>query len=507
MNIGEWTTQWAFLRPEKICLKYDDLELSYLAFNRRINQLAHAFQEQGIQPGDRVCVLMANSNVFLEVFFALAKLGGILVPLNFRLAAPELEYIINNAQPKLLFYSPEFVTVVDEFRASLASVEKCICETEEAAEGDQKYESWIAAYPDTEPVRESEPDMDDTLLIMYTSGTTGKPKGALQTHGNIQWTAIQGIQTYPIDASNVGVCCTPMFHIGGLNVSVIPNAYLGAKIIIQRLFDPVGVLRLIEENRATSVFGIPVMFLFMSQMPEFETTDFSSINFLVTGGSPCPKPLIETYQKKGVTFAQGYGLTESIGPITALLPDESADHIGSCGKPQFHTAVKIVDLAGNEAPVGETGEILAKGPIIFKGYWQRPEETAATLVDGWLHTGDMGYFDDQGFLYIYDRKKDMYISGGENVYPAEVEDVLMSIPGVADAGVIGVPDDKWGESGVAIIVKAPDSEISESVIIEACRGKLGKYKIPKKVVFTDELPRNLVGKILKKELREQFVGI
>ncbi|MCP4755565.1 MAG: long-chain fatty acid--CoA ligase [Proteobacteria bacterium] len=501
MNVGEWTTRWAQLKPNEPCLKYGDLELTKMEFNLRINRLAHAFQEIGVKKGDRVTVLMANSNVFLEALFALSKLGAIMVPLNFRLAAPELEFIINNSEPMTMVYSPEFLPLIEELKGQIPTVIHYICELEGGADGDLVYEPWIADKSDEEPVPDSEVILDDAQFIMYTSGTTGKPKGAVLTHGNTQWNAINSIHMYPIDSKDVAACCAPLFHIGALSVSATPQLYMGCKLVIQRAFDPVGILKLIEDNKVNSMFGIPVMFLFMSQMPDFETVDFSSVNYFLAGGSPCPKSLIEAYQAKGVNFAQGYGMTETAPGVTALLPEESLEKLGSSGKAVFHLALKIVDLKGNEVPQGETGEILVKGPNVIREYWRRPEETAKSIVDGWLFTGDMGYQDEDGYLYIKDRRKDMYISGGENVYPAEVEDAIMGFPEVADVGVIGIPDEKWGESGLAVVVKAPDVDVTEEQIIQACQGKLGKYKIPKKVAFMDELPRTLTGKILKKDLR------
>jgi len=242
----------------------------------------------------------------------------------------------------------------------------------------------------------------------------------------------------------------------------------------------------------------------MSQIPEFQTTDFSCVDHFLVGGSPCPRPLIETYLARGVSFNQGYGMTETATAVTALRTSDALRKVGSCGKPVFHTDVRIVDLDGDDLPQGEMGEVLIKGPNVIREYWRRPEETAKSIVDGWLHSGDMGYFDDEGYLYLVDRRKDMYISGGENVYPAEVEDVIMGFSEVADVGVIGIPDETWGEVGMAVVVKAPNIEVTEERIIEQCRGKLAKYKIPKKVTFIEELPRTLTGKILKKDLRAEF---
>ncbi len=503
MNVGEWPTRWAQRYPEEPCIKYGTLELNKRDFNSRINRAAHALQEAGVRKGDRVAVLMANSHVFIEIFLALSKIGGILVPLNFRLAPPELEFILQDSEPMMLLYSPEFAATADALRGKVATVKSILCETAGAGT-DPDYEGWIASRPDLEPVPEDEVTLDDPQFIMYTSGTTGKPKGAVVSHGNTQWNAVNAVVTYSMDSRDVQIACAPFFHIGGLGVSVMPSLYVGAKLVIHRFFNPSEVLKSIEAEKATMVFGIPVMFLFMTAVPEFQTVDLSSLKFFIAGGSPCPRPLIETYLKRGVTFNQGYGMTETAPAITALRTEDALRKIGSCGKPVFHTDVKVVDLEGRPLPPGQIGEVLVKGPNVIRQYWKRPKETAESIVDGWLHTGDMGHFDEEGYLYLVDRKKDMYISGGENVYPAEVEDVLMGCDLVADVGVIGIPDEKWGEVGMAIVVPKPGVEATEEKIIEYCRGRLGKYKIPKRVVFVKELPRTATGKILKKELKARY---
>lgn len=504
MNVGEWPSKWAARFPDEPCMKYGDLELNRLEFSRRVNQLANAFLQAGVQKGDRVAALMGNSNVFLEILFALSRIGGVMVPLNFRLAPPELEWIINNCEPTMLIYSPEFVPVVDAFRGNIPSVKQYICEMAGGTPDDQLIDDWMADKSSADPDLGFEVTLDDPHFIMYTSGTTGRPKGAVVRQGNTQWNAVNALHLYGIDRTDVSACVAPMFHIGALHASATPNFYGGSKLIIQRFFDPSGVLKIIEEEKVNSMFGIPVMFLFMSQMPEFANTDFSSVKYFIAGGSPCPKPLIETYMERGVMFNQGYGMTETATGITALRTEDALRKLGSCGKPLFHTDIRIVDMESKDLPQGEMGEVIVRGPTVIREYWRNPDATAATIVDGWLHSGDMGYIDEEGYLYLVDRRKDMYISGGENVYPAEVEDVIMGHEKVADVGVIGIPDERWGEVGMAIVVPSPDVELTEEEIIEYCRGKLAGYKRPRKVAFIDALPRTLTGKILKKDLRAQF---
>jgi fatty-acyl-CoA synthase len=505
MNVGQWPTKWAARYPEEVCIHYQQRILTKKAFNQRVNQLAHALQKDGIAPGDRVAVLMGNSNVFLEVLFAMSKIGGIMVPLNFRLAVPELAFILNDCEPLSLVYSPEFTAAVTELREVVPSLKRFVCETEGGTDGDMVYETWIGEQPDTEPVVTTVVDLETPHFIMYTSGTTGRPKGAVVRQGQTQWNAVNGIHMYVQTPPAVGLCSAPLFHVGALHASATPNLYAGVPLVIQRFFDPVAALKLIEEYKVTCMFGIPVMFLFMSQMPEFEKTDFSSVQFFIAGGAPCPKSLIETYMNKGVMFNQGYGMTETATGVTALRTEDALRKLGSCGKPLFHSEVRIVDGQGNDVPQGQMGEVLIQSPTVIKEYWRKPDATAAAIKDGWLYSGDVGYYDEEGYLYLVDRRKDMYISGGENVYPAEVEDVIMQMPQVADCGVIGIPDEKWGEVGLAIVVKTPNLDISAEEVIDYCRNKLAGYKRPRQVVFTDALPRTLTGKILKKDLRAAYI--
>ena len=506
MNVGEWPARWAARYPEERCVKYGELELTKREFNARINRLAHALQDMGVRKGERFAALMANSHVFLEVLLALSKLGGIMVPLNFRLAVPELEYILGDSEPLGLIYSPEFSEAAEALRGAAPSLRHIIAELEGGSPEDPVYEELIAGRPEEEPLPGAEVTLDDCQLIMYTSGTTGKPKGAAILHGNTQWNAINAINMYSLGSQDVGIACAPLFHIGGLAVSAFPALYAGGLLSIQRFFNPGETLTMIERDRATLLFGIPVMFLLMSQVPEFESTDYSSLRFFIAGGAPCPRPLIETWGRRGVVFNQGYGMTETATAITALRSEDALRKIGSCGKPVFHTDIKVVGAEGEELPRGEMGEVWVKGPNVIREYWRLPEATAESFTDGWLHTGDVGYIDEEGYLFLVDRSKDMYISGGENVYPAEVEDVLMGFAKIVDAGVIGIPDDKWGEVGLAAVVPAPGVEVAEEEVMDFCRGKLAKYKVPKKVVFVDALPRTATGKILKKELKARFIA-
>jgi fatty-acyl-CoA synthase len=505
MNVGEWTRIRAKLNPEAPFVACDDgRAYTNIEFDRRVNRLANSLPEIGITRGERVAALFPNNPEFLELLFAAGKIGAIMGPLNFRLAPLELAYVLNDSGAKVMFYTPEFAAQAAEIKSLSTPVEHFIA-VGPGNEGDKDYESWVSAAPDTEPVVEEEVGLDDPHFIMYTSGTTGKPKGAVLTHGNTIWNGVNGVLMYTLNEKDVNLVAAPLFHIGALSAAATPTIYTGGKLVLLRFFVPDMVLTAIEEHGVTTMFGIPVMFLLMSMSPLFESADLSSIRAMIAGGAPCPVPLIEKYLAKGVLFSQGYGLTETAPAVSALPEDDIETKRGSAGKPCFHVDIKIFDENDDELPSGEMGEIVIKGPNVFKEYWNMPEETARALRGGWFHTGDMGRIDEGGYLYIVDRKKDMIISGGENIYPAEVEDCIHAHPLVADVGVVGMHDQKWGEAPLALVVIAPGEELTEDEVIEFCRARLARFKTPKKVIFVDELPRTPTGKILKKDLRAKYV--
>jgi fatty-acyl-CoA synthase len=343
-------------------------------------------------------------------------------------------------------------------------------------------------------------------VIMYTSGTTGRPKGAMLTHANFLWNNINALLGYDTLMNDRTLVVAPLFHIGGLNVTPLAAFLKGATVVLERQFDPQRVLKLIPEQKITTMFGVPAMFLFMSQMPGFADTDLSTVRTFICGGAPVPEALIRLYGARGITFAQGYGLTET-APFASLVPvDRALDKIGSAGVPPFFTDVRCVDDRDDPVPPGERGEVVVRGPNVMKGYWNRAEATAEVMRNGWFHTGDVGVMDEEGYLYIVDRKKDMIISGGENIYPAEVEDCIYKHPDVGEVAVIGVPDERWGETVCAIVVPKQGTSPTEQDIIDFTQGKLARYKQPRQVVFTDVLPRNPAGKVLKFELRDRFGG-
>lgn len=501
MMHGDWLRRWATYTPEKTALvdTATGVRLSYKAFHDRANRLASTLRSRfHIAKGDRVAVLAHNSPATLELLFALGKLGAIMVPLNFRLSVVELAVQVQDCQPKLLFFGPDFAKPVQALVAE-APVPHLVPYVAEAG----GFEALVAEGSEA-PVEE-EVGLDDPWIVLYTSGTTGKSKGCILTHGTVTWNAVNTQVGWDLHHDDVTLTHTPFFHTGGLNVLTTPLFHRGGTVVLMRQFDAAASLELIAKERVTVVFAVPTMFQMMLDAPNFGAADFSSIRFFVTGGAPCPVPLIEAYAAKGLTFKQGYGLTEA-GPNCFTLDGRDAVRkAGSVGFPNMHLDVQVVDDEGVVVPHGEVGELWIRGPHVTPGYWKNPEATAAALQGGWLRTGDCVKQDEEGYYYIVDRKKDMYISGGENVYPAEIEAVLHAHPGIAEAAVIGIPDPKWGEVGLAVVALREAGSLGEAEVFEHLKARLAKYKIPKRVAFMEALPRNPTGKVLKPELRKRFV--
>lgn len=522
MYVSDWLAKRALLTPKKVALVDVDRgeRLTYAEMNRHANRLAHFLRrEMGLGKGDRVAILSPNCPEYLEAFYAAAKIGAVLVPINFRLAPEEVRFIIEDCQPAGLIFAPEFAAVAG-FLAEKTPLQKFLMidsvGLSDSHDGGPKeptatgvppntalYTDIQARFPDGQPERPS-PDlsMDDPHAILYTGGTTGRPKGAILTHGNIHWNSINTIVSWGLRDDDVAPIFTPFFHTGGLNVLTNPLIHLGGTLVLPGKFDPDEAIRLIEDEKMTIVFMVPTMFQMMMERPGFAAADFSSVRFFISGGAPCPLPIYEAYWKKGAIFKQGYGLTEA-GPNNFFMhPDDSVRKAGAVGHPMFHVDMRIVD--DNEVPVrqGEVGELLLRGPHVIPGYWNNSEATRDTIRDGWLHTGDLAKQDDEGFFYIVGRKKDMFISGGENVYPVEIENALYAHPAVAEAAVVGIPDPKWGEVGKAVIVLKPGAAWSADEVLEYLRARLARYKVPKKVEFRAELPKSSAGKILKRLLVE-----
>ena len=453
--------------------------------------MAQVLTDGGVSKGDRVAVLSDNRPEYLEVFFGCASIGAVITPISWRLAEAEIAWQIKDSDPALVVAGPEWEVAAraDSGRDVLVM-----------GEG---YETALSNADETP--REDNSALDDPLMILYTSGTTGTPKGAVLTHGNFFFANLNMIVASDIREDDVSLMFLPMFHIGGWNVNTLSFFLKGAKVILERGFDAKRTLELIDKKKVTWLMGVPATYLFMSQDPGFSSADLSSVRVMVVGGAPMPEALLKEYQRHGIQIVQGYGLTE-LAPNALLLPSSEAEaKLGSAGKPYFFTDTRLMDDGGALAGTPATGEIVARGPVVMSGYWNRPDATAETIRDGWLHTGDVGRTDQEGFFYIVDRKKDMVITGGENVYPAEIENVLYEHPDVAEAAVIGIPDAKWGEAVHAIVVVKEGSTLTEESVVSHCAAKLARFKVPRSVqVRTEALPRTPAGKVRKPELRDPF---
>lgn len=478
---------------------------TYNQMNDRTSRLATALADEfNVAKGDRVAVLAENNTNFFEVEFACWKLGAIFVPLNWRLALAELEYIAGDCEPKVIIFDD---TLADNARsvAETAGITHLVSWGNDT-DGSAPYEDLITAASALAEADNAPTTHDDPITVMYTSGTTGRPKGAIITHGMTFWNSVNCVEFFSLGVDMVNLAFLPLFHTGGLNVFANPSFHFGGTTLVMDAFDPSAALDLLTSADAgiTHTIGVPANWLFMSQVPAFADASFPTLVAPAVGGSPTPEPLIEAWAAKGLPLQQAFGMTETSPLVLSLKPEDAAVRIGSAGLPALHTEVKIVDEQGNPTPQGETGELWVRGPNITPGYWNSPEATADSFTDGWLHTGDAARMDTDGFYYIVDRWKDMYISGGENVYPAEVENTIYQLTEVGEVAVIGVDDPKWVEVGRAIVVLKPGAELTESAVINHCRQNLARFKVPQSVVFVDEIPHNATGKILKRELRETY---
>jgi fatty-acyl-CoA synthase len=501
----DWIAHHAATRGDKVA--QHDLasgrQFTYAEMNDRTSRLATALSDEfGIGYGDRVAVLAENDTNFFEVEFACWKLGAVFVPLNWRLALPELEYIVGDAGPDVIIHDDPFADNATKLAETCGIGHRITWGT---GTGDAAaYEEVLSSH---EPMQGSHPcTHDDVLTIMYTSGTTGRPKGAIITQGMTLWNAVNMVEFYAVGQDMVNLAFLPLFHTGGLNVFANPTFHFGGTNLVMRTFDPAEALRLLTDPDIgiTHTIGVPANWLFMSQVPAFADASFPTMVAPAVGGSPTPVPLIEAYAEKGMPLQQAFGMTET-SPLVLALPKEACTtKIGSAGLPALHTQVRIVTEDGREAEVMETGELWCKGPNITPGYWNRPDATAESIEDGWLKTGDAARRDEDGYYYIVDRWKDMYISGGENVYPAEVESVIYQLPQIGEVSVIGIPDEKWVEVGRAIVVLKQGQTITDTEIINHCRETLARYKVPQSVLFIDEIPHNATGKVLKRELRDLY---
>jgi fatty-acyl-CoA synthase len=500
MHAGFLLRDRAQLTPQREAL----LDLSsgarytYGALDARANRAAHWLLELGVQKGDRVSVLAHNSVVYVDLLFGCSIIGAVFNPLNWRLTAAELSYIVADCAPKVLLVGEAFAETAVSIQQQ-AHVEHVV-----PLDG---YETAVSALPATRPAAPNHLHDDDPLCILYTSGTTGKPKGAIIPHRQVLWNAINTITSWELTSADVSPVFTPMFHAGGLFVFLTPLFILGGRVIIARDFDPAQSLQIIERERCTVILGVPTLFQLWLNSPQIEQSDLSCVRWFISGGAPCPPALITQWrQVTNTVLRQGYGLTE-VGPNCFSMTDaESVTKMGSVGKPIMNSRMRLVDAQGHDVPQGETGELIIFGPHVCSGYWQRPQATAVALQNGWFHTGDMARQDEDGYFYIVGRYKDMIISGGENIYAAEVEAVLKEHTAVAECALIGKPDPKWGEVGLMVTVLHKGQQATEEELKAFCQSKLARYKVPKQIIFADALPYSPYGKVMKNELKKIYLG-
>lgn len=502
----DWISHHADHRPGNEAVRDlgTDRSFTYAELDHRIDALASHLQSLGIGRGDRIAVLAHNGVEYFDIQFASARLGAICVLLNWRLTVPELEYILNDSSPSLLIHDAEFAAPAVELQQRCDIAHLLMIDN---GAPDSPYETAVSAY-NGQPVERADITHDDVITIMYTSGTTGLPKGAMITHGMNFWNAVNLGIPGGIGLDTVHLNVLPLFHTGGLNCYSNPVLHAGGTVVILKAFDPGETLRVIGDpaQGITHFFAVPAPYQFMMQHPDFAETDLSRLRIAGVGGAPCALTIMEGWTERGVDLAQGFGMTETSPACIFLDPIDSLRKIGSTGKPLLHTEARIVNEIGGDCGPDEVGELWVAGPNITPGYWNRPDATADAFEGRWLKTGDAARMDDEGFMFIVDRWKDMYISGGENVYPAEVENVLYQLPEVAEAAIIGIPSDKWGEVGLAVIALKPGATLERSAVIEHCVTRLAKFKVPSDMTIVDELPRNATGKVLKRELRTTFVG-
>ena len=500
MGLGSWPARRARMTPEAVAMSQGSEHWTYAEVEERANRLANAFQDRGIVKGDRVAYLGSNSLHMIAVIFAAAKIGAVSVPLNTRLAPPEMAYILNDSAPSVLIWDEPFSCHIERLNIQdmgldLVSVQ-CVGSGTSLSD---LYESGRSL-----PVEEKVA-LDDLFMIQYTSGTSGRPKGVMLTHGNVTWNVYNLLVDLDITSSEVSLVVAPLFHTAALNQLFLPTFLKGGRCLIEEKWDPERALRLIDIERVTFLFGVTSMYLALTQSPMFESTDLSSVNVALSGGAPLPEKLLSDWLQRGLMIVQGYGLTEASPGLTMLRKDQGVRKVGSAGTSCFFSDVCLVDPNLNKVDPGSPGEVLGHGPNVSPGYWNNQAATTDVFVEeGWLRTGDLATQDADGFITVVGRVKDMIISGGENVYPAEVEAAIHDHPSVSEAAVIGVPDNVWGEVGRAIVTLREGASLDERELLKFLDGRIARYKIPKSVVITDELPHNASGKLRKQPLRERF---
>lgn len=498
-TIGRWLEDRAISTGNRIAIDDRGVQLSYAGLHRRASALAARFRHAGYGVGDRIATITGNSSDHVVVLFACALSGLVLVPLSWRLSPRELSEQLERAHPELLLVEDEFGALAE---AAVSRLAQAPVRTALGMHGVESDVPVPVRRTGERPVQRPVDD-DDPLFIMFTAGTLGQAKGAVLTHANCFWTNLSLSRTVEIAASDVVLSVMPQYHVGGWNVQPLLAWWVGATVVLERTFDPGRVLHLIAERRITTMMGVPANYLFLAEHPDFDTADLSSLRHAIVGGASMPEPLLRTWHARGVALTQGYGLTEA-SPNVLCLPDEDAQRkVGLAGKPYPHVDVAVCDPVSGELLEGEaTGELIVSGPSVFAGYVDDPAETAHALRGGWLHTDDLVHRDAEGYLRVIDRISAIYISGGETIAPAEIESVLFGHPAVADVAVLGVPDEKWGEVGVAYLVRRGGVATDEEDVLSWLRERLASFKVPRRIHFIERIPRSATHKVLRRELPE-----
>lgn len=492
-GISHWIDQRASITPARTALIDEHRKLTYLEMSEIVDHFAGILQSTySIKKGDRVGLLSKNSMEYIIALFALAKLNAVVVPLNIRLSIDELEFQLKDSGLQTL--------IVDRDHCSKGKELLQQTHFQHLLTFDSLFQA------ETETFKHTEIDPAAPYIICYTSGTTGRPKGAVLTQENMFWNAVNNTLSLDITSKDKIITLLPLFHIGGIGLFTLPVLLAGGTVVVPDKFDPEQALNYIEKFAVTIVMGVPTIHDALRKAPNFETTNLSSVRFFYNGGAPCPEELIRWYIQKGIHFGQGYGLTETSPTVFLLCEEDFQKKVGSIGKPVMFTEIRVVDDEGKEVVAGEIGELLVKGPNVIKEYWNLPDESDKSIQNGWFATGDMVRQDDEGFVYVAGRKKEMIISGGENIYPLEVEKVLYELPEVEEVAVIGVSHDKWGETPIAFVSIKDEAILTENDLKEHCARKLARYKVPSVFKFVSALPKNATGKIDKATLKKSYVG-
>lgn len=509
LGLGSWPMRRARITPDATVIEQADRSYSARELAARVDALAAGLAARGLCRGDRVAYLGANDIAAFETFFAAGRLGAVFVPLNTRLAAPEIAALLDDCGARALVVRPEVGELVADALSAGPGVELLVAVDGADGPGAVGYESLVAEGRDGDrasPFAGTEVALDDDALILYTSGTTGRPKGAVLTHGNITFNTMNQLAHTDVRSSDRVLCSAPVFHVVGLGQVTLPTLFTGGTIVVAPRFDAATVLELVPRLGITAFAAVPTMLQMMCDAPSFAEADLSCLRYVVYGGSPVLARVAAAWTARGIDLVQGYGMTEAAPGVLLAVPEGVAGHPVSPGVPHFFTDVALRTPDGSIVPPPGTGELLVRGPNVFRGYDGRPDDTARAFEDGWFRSGDVVRLDPDGWGHVVDRVKDMIISGGENIYPAEVEAAIAAMPDVLDCAVVGVPDDRWGEVGFALVVARPDARITTADVLAHLDGRLARFKAPKYVRQVSDLPRNATGKVLKTRLREQALA-